>query len=521
MINKTNINRQNNEYLKLGFSVVEIIIVVVIVAVLSLIMITSYRGVNREVAESVLRSDLETASNTLNANYLEDYSYPEDLNDALNNFGLKKSDKTSYQYSLTDGEFCITATSSVNGASAYYVTSENNKIQQGACPDHIDPNGGDWKQIAVGGSYGCRIAYNDQLYCWGSNVNGRLGNNSTVNSSNPVRVDMSGVLSGKTIKKVSAGYTSTCAIASDDKVYCWGENLYGKLGFNSLAAESIVPVAVDTSTVMNGKNIVDISVGIHHACAVDSLGDAYCWGYGATGALGNNSTTTSRFPVIVNKAGVLSGKNITSIVAAGVYTCAIASGDAYCWGQGTDGKLGDGLNTQSAVPVAVSKAGVLSGKTVTSISASGYHTCVIASDNYVYCWGQGASGQMGNGSGAGSAVPVRAGESGLLAGKSIKSIASGYYFTCAVTTEDKIYCWGSNGNGQLGNNSNTNVNSPVFVDDNGVLSSKNMSYIVCGHNSTCAIDEENNSYCWGSNVSGQLGNGNTTTSWVPVINVAS
>ena len=163
------------------------------------------------------------------------------------------------------------------------------------------------KQTSGGWSRSCAIASDDKAYCWGSNDFGRLGNNSTANSRVPVAVNTSGVLAGKTIKQISAGSSHTCAIASDDKAYCWGSNDFGRLGNNS-TANSRVPVAVNTSGVLAGKTIKQISAGSSHTCAIASDDKAYCWGVGL--ALGNNSINNSLVPT-----HVYASKENTTIVA--------------------------------------------------------------------------------------------------------------------------------------------------------------------------------------------------------------
>src|SRR5690606_41023107 len=122
----------------------------------------------------------------------------------------------------------------------------------------------------------------------------------------------------------------------------------------------------------------------------------YCWGSGSSGKLGNGSTDSSSVPVAVSTSGVLAGKTVTDISVGSSSACAIADGSAYCWGQNIVGGLGNGSRVDSSVPVAVSTSGVLAGKTVTDISA-GQHACAVA-DGEAYCWGSGNSGRLGNGS---------------------------------------------------------------------------------------------------------------------------
>ena len=208
-------------------------------------------------------------------------------------------------------------------------------------------------------------------------------------------------------KQVLAGMSNTCAVASDDKAYCWGNNISGALGNNSTTNFSI-PVAVNTEGVLAGKIIKSISDSNIHTCAIASDNKAYCWGNNKSGNLGNNSTTNSLIPVAVNTTGVLAGKTIKQISAYGFHTCAVASDNkAYCWGNNKSGNLGNNSTTNSLIPVAVNTTGVLAGKTIKQISAGSSHTCAIASDDKAYCWGDGYPGQLGNGSTVNSSVPVR------------------------------------------------------------------------------------------------------------------
>ena len=155
------------------------------------------------------------------------------------------------------------------------------------------------RQIGSGeGSRACAISLSNRAYCWGSGSSGQLGNNSTTNSSSPVAVNTTGVLAGKTIKQISAGSFHTCAIASDNKAYCWGSGTSGQLG-NNLYTNSSIPVAVNTTGVLAGKTIKQISNGSSHTCAIASDDKAYCWGSGSFGALGNNSAANSSVPVRV------------------------------------------------------------------------------------------------------------------------------------------------------------------------------------------------------------------------------
>jgi alpha-tubulin suppressor-like RCC1 family protein len=320
-------------------------------------------------------------------------------------------------------------------------------------------------QIAGGADFTCALDSTGHAYCWGNDDHGQLGDGSTSSVIVPVAVDTSGVLAGKTLTQIATGADFTCALDSAGAAYCWGGNDFGGLGDGS-TSDSNVPVAVDTSGVLAGKTLTQIAVGDYHGCALDSLGAAYCWGWNAGGQLGNGNTADSSVPVAVDTSGVLAGKTLTQITG-GSSTCALdASGAAYCWGDNSTGQLGDGSTTGSSVPVAVDASGVLAGKTLTGIATgpAAAQACAVDSAGKAYCWGYDQYGQLGNGTTAfDSTVPVAVDTSGVLAGKTLTQIAIGGTNTCAVDTDGALYCWGSNALGSLGDGSTTQSDVPVLT----------------------------------------------------------
>ena len=282
--------------------------------------------------------------------------------------------------------------------------------------------------IAAGGNHTCAVA-DGRAYCWGDNREGQLGNDGTTHPSLPVTVDTSGVLAGKTVTAIAAGAVHTCLLAVG-QVYCWGSNHYGQLGNNS-TTDSGVPVAVDSSGVLAGKAVTAIAAGDHHTCAVAD-GQGYCWGYNHAGQLGNRSSTNSTVPVAVDTSGVLTGKTVTAIAAGFLHTCGVVDGRAYCWGSNDYGQLGNnsptgsiGSPVVSRMPVVVG-SGVLAGKTVTEITAGGRYSCAVA-DGQAYCWGRNARGQLGNSSTKKSTVPVAVNTAGALHHTSVVAIAAGQH----------------------------------------------------------------------------------------------
>ena len=504
-----------------GFTIVELLVVVVIIGILASISYISYMGISQKATVAVLKSDLRNAATTLELDKTVTGNYPANQNDANGGKGLPKSPGTSYQYTVVGNDYNLSATS---GLLAFYTSSTlGGTIADGVWSGHTAPGGGSpaLRQIALSGGSTCVVGTDSKVYCSGYNYSGQLGNNSTTNTITRVPVDMTGVLNGKTVKSIASSEGSSCVIASDDKAYCWGSNGSGRLGNNS-SVDSLVPVAVNTSGVLSGKTIKSLSFNFSHACVVASDDKAYCWGRNPYGALGNNTTTDSSVPVAVDMTGALSGKTIKAITTGYFHTCAVASDDqAYCWGwndydSGGKGQLGNNSTVSSSVPVAVYQYGALSGKTVKSIAAGMGTTCVIASDDQVYCWGDNQFGQYGNSTTTSNRVPVATGNYGALSGKTVKAIDLGDYHTCIIASDNLSYCWGWNGYGQLGNSITSDSTIPVTVSMSGVLSGKTIQSLGVNRYSSCVIASDNKPYCWGQNEMGQFGNGLIVNSSVPV-----
>ncbi len=374
-----------------------------------------------------------------------------------------------------------------------------------------------FRQIAAGENHSCGITNSNKTYCWGRNNYGQLGDNSTNTSLVPIDITDSGALSGKTVKFIGVGDAHTCAITSDNYVYCWGWNDYGQVGDNSFSTRQ-VPTAIYTSGFLSGKTISSLAVGYRHNCVITSDNKAYCWGYDNDGQLGNNSTTDSAVPVAVTTSGALSGKVIISIGAGFVHTCAVAwdassGNNAYCWGWNSYGQLGNNSTTDSHVPVPVYNDGVLNGLEVDHVAAGYTHTCAIASNNKAYCWGLNGLGHYSTTS---SKIPVTVYTGGVLSGKTIKSLEVGDDHTCVITSDNNAYCWGHSNYGELGDGYTTDSNPPVAVYTGGALNGLTIKSFGIGHDHNCVIASNDNAYCWGRN-GGNLGNGTTGDTHVPVL----
>jgi len=348
------------------------------------------------------------------------------------------------------------------------------------------------------------------LYAWGLNNYGQFGNGMNADSNTPINI---GVLN---VVDLVCSTSHSLALMSNNKLYSWGFNQFGQLG-NGTTNSSNNPVAVDMTGVLAGKTISQISVGIAHCLVLTSDNKLYSWGFNQFGQLGNGTNTDSNVPIAVDMTGVLSGKTI-ALISCGDVNCIVLTSDnkLYSWGNNAYGQLGDGTNTDSNIPVTVNMSGVLSGKTISIVNCGGTSCLVLTADNKLYSWGDNQYGQLGNGTNTDSNVPVAVNMTGVLSGKTITKISNGTINSLILTSDNKLYSWGDNQYGQLGNGTNIASNVPVTVDMTGVLLGKSVSQINCGANYSIVLTSDNKMYSWGGNSSGQLGDGTNTDKSIPV-----
>ena len=354
------------------------------------------------------------------------------------------------------------------------------------------------------------------LAAWGAGVSGQLGNNFVGDRRVPVSVDQSGVLSGKTIVSVVGSYAHSLALCSDGTLAAWGSGFSGQLGDGSVNGR-YVPVLVDRSGVLSGKTVVAITAGAEHSLALCSDGTVAAWGKNDRAQLGDNTTTDRSLPVLVNTTdgtSALFGKTVVSIASGEDHNVALCSdGTLATWG---------GLSYRPA-PVLVDQSGVLASKNVVSVAAARLSSYALCSDGTLAAWGRNFYGQLGDGSNNDSDVPVLVNTvdgTSVLFDRTVVAVAAGEFFCLALCSDGALAAWGSNANGQLGNDSTTDSSVPVLVntsDGTSVLFNKNVVALSAGIRQGLVLCSDGSLATWGSNAKGQLGNDSTTDSSVPVL----
>lgn len=273
---------------------------------------------------------------------------------------------------------------------------------------------------AAGAAHTCFLRSNNTTWCWGGGPAGQLGNGTTTTAQlGPVQVS-----GGSGFTSISAGYDHTCAIGAGGQAYCWGSNPNGQLGNNSLT-NSLVPAAV------SGGGFAKVSAGHFHSCALTAGGAAYCWGAG--GRIGDGTNVDSKVPVAV--AG---GHSFSAIAAGSNATCGLAGGAVWCWGNGLTGELGNGTNVYDPVALPVQVSG---GQSFTKlVGGQGDQFCGLTSGGDAYCWGRGTEGQLGDGSLVNRNIPV-----GVATSVKFTAISAGAASTCALAVDGTAWCWGLRG----------------------------------------------------------------------------
>ncbi len=298
---------------------------------------------------------------------------------------------------------------------------------------------------------------------------------------------------GVSVVQLATGWQHTCALLSSGVVKCWGENQYGELGDGTMA-----PRSTPTPVINLGGAATAIAAGAYHSCALVG-GGVKCWGLNNFGQLGDNTATLRNAPVsVVNLGGAA-----TALSSACAYhTCAVVDGVLKCWGYNFFGQLGDGTTAQRNTPVSV----INLGGAATAIVGGLAHTCGLLSGGVIKCWGQNASGELGDGTTAPKSTPTPV----INPGGAATAVTGGRIHTCALIG-GAVKCWGSNDFGQLGDNSMTRRSAPVSVINLGGAATA----LSGGGFHNCAL-VGGGVRCWGSNGNNEMGDGTMTHRSTPV-----
>ena len=372
-------------------------------------------------------------------------------------------------------------------------------------------------QIAQGGNTGYGLSGDGHIYAWGDNGSAELGDGSTAPSSTPVRVLRGAIPVGVTITQIAAGSASGYALGSNGAVYAWGANDDGQLGDGSKATRN-EPVAVVLSGLPAGVTVLRIAAGAMDAYAIGSDGNIYSWGYGFDGELGDGGTALSTTPVVVAEGARPAGVGFTQVAAGDGMAFGIGTdGQVYSWGWNVTGALGTGDLMNQDVPTALSAGAIPVGVEITRVASGQEGGYALGDDGKVYAWGSDLFGDLGDGGSTDQDVPVAVVAGDIPGGVTITAIAAGSSSAYAVGSDGHIFSWGNGGNGQLGNGSGAESNTPVLVSEGEIPSGVTLTSVSGGYHSAIALGSDDRVYGWGDDNSGDLADGTTTQRETPVL----
>jgi alpha-tubulin suppressor-like RCC1 family protein len=344
-------------------------------------------------------------------------------------------------------------------------------------------------RVSGGIFHSCAVKTDGRAFCWGDNFYGQLGDGD---GSGGIRVTPVPVAGGRTFREVHAGFVSSCGLDTENRALCWGENDRGVLGTGA-AAGSRTPAPVSTE-----ERFASLTMGGLHACGLTPDGRAFCWGYNEYGQLGTGAATDQRSPVAAAPA-----LRFRALSAGYLHTCGVATdGRVFCWGYNEYGQLGIGSTANHAAPQQVPGVPALE-----ALAGGGLHTCGLAADGRAFCWGYNRFGQVGDG----SPEPSRAAPVQVAGAARFTRIAAGGAHTCGISAGGgQVYCWGYNGSGALGTGAFADRREPTPVVGSVVASS-----LDAGLHHTCVVTANGSAMCWGYNLFGQLGDRSTVRAAEP------
>ncbi len=347
-----------------------------------------------------------------------------------------------------------------------------------------------FKEITAGRQFTCALDEDGTAWCWGANTRGQLGLGDTLDRFVPTRLQQSVPFVG-----LVAGESHVCATDATGALHCWGDNANFALG------DTLVRIQARPRTAaVSGTRVV--AAGRNVTCVIDRTRRTSCWGSDQHGERGDGADSLG---ATATPQTVSTSVAFDSVVIGRMHACALdGSGAAWCWGDG--GALGDGAVQDRDAPVPV-----LGDRKYTLLAAGESVSCGLAQDSLAFCWGIAFDGQLGAGD---PARPNGFAPVAVAGAQRFTAITAGRHRVCALDAAGAAWCWGSNYNGGLGNNSGVSSAAPVRVQG-----TRSYTAIAAGDFHTCALDRQGEAWCWGQNADarsgGALGDGTVRSRSVP------
>lgn len=369
------------------------------------------------------------------------------------------------------------------------------------------PRGIRFSQVSAGYYHSLAVASDGNIYAWGNNDQGELGDGTTTSTTTPVLVKNPDHVH---YVQVSAGQFHSLALDDQGRVWAWGSNEKGQAG-SKAASKQTTPVQVVTSA---GKSLtaVQISAGYMYSTDVDANGYVWSWGLNNSGELGNAGTPAGTDKYTSTPVQAVKADNTplraAQVSAGRLHTLAVdMDGTAWAWGSNANGQLGDGTTTGQAWPVQVKKTDGTAFKAF-QVSAGGWHSLALDDRGTVWAWGDNENKQLGvPGAGVELHNPGQVTKADSTTPLAAVQVSAGDRQAMIVDADGSVWAWGDNSQGQLGNNTAQTQSKPVQTLRNESGSAYNASQVSTGVSHSLGLATDGSVQGWGSNSKGQLGTG--------------
>jgi len=441
------------------------------------------------------------------------------------NFNLQVDDDITKISTKADHNLLLTSTNLVfTWGYNFYGQLGDGSNQSSSLPIMITPSfqlqsNENIESVYAGCQHSMAISTDNQVFTWGNNLYGQLGNKDTSNRLKPTEITSEFNLVSDEIVEVIAGQLHAFGISSSGKVYAWGLNGNGQLGIGTTSS-IFTPVEITSAfNLLVGERVIEMSAGSNFSYAITSYGRVFAWGYNYY-RLGDGTTINRLSPVeITSNFNLVENEMIIKIEAGNYQSIAISSSNrVFTWGINQHGQLGDGTRMNSLLPIDITSNFDLAEKEeIINLISGENHSLVITSNNRVFAWGDNAFGQLGTNDNVDRLLPTEITTNfDLKVDETITSISSKLNHNLALSSSGRVFSWGLNTYGRLGDKTNENKSTPVDITPNFKLYSKEkITSVIVGDDHSVAYTSNNRLFAWGYNIFGQLGNDTQDNKYQP------
>jgi alpha-tubulin suppressor-like RCC1 family protein len=381
------------------------------------------------------------------------------------------------------------------------------------------PTTNETTQIFLGGYHSSVITEDGKVYIWGRNMYGGLGDGTKISKSTPIEITSElNLKSREEVIQMSLGSYHSAALTSRGRLITWGNNQYGQLG-DDTTINRLKPVDVTSQFNLNSDEIIiQVSFNGISSSAITSDGRIFIWG---DKALEIGFLIPQTIPLdITSEFDLNPGEKIIQVSLGGYHSSVITSdGRIFFWGINENGQLGDGTTTYSSVPIDItSQFSLDEDEKIIQASLNDSHSSVITSKGRIFTWGKNDSGQLGDGTTSDSLIPIDVTSLFFLdTDEKIIQVALGLVHSSAITSEGRIFTWGSNFGGKLGDGTTENRTNPTDITFQFSLDADEaIIQVALGLFHSSAITSKGRIFTWGQNEHGQLGDGTSVNKSIPV-----